>query len=190
MDIVDPASALLSNFEVLQLVSEASEQLKGAATTRVDTESSSENLNTITYELKKYLSQTPAATQSEAVVIEFLKAIQKYPLTRFEKLQLLNFRPGSEVLFLRLVEEGEERFAPDVISEILELIERILPQPPVGSDDVDTDAMDTMSNGMAHATSDTNGHRLREDDAGSHDGEDDELVNEKDAVDSEGEDDG
>ena len=60
----------------------------------------------------------------------------------------------------------------------------------VGSDDVDTDAMDPMSNGTAHATSDTNGHRPREDDAGSHDGEDDELVNEKDAVDSEGEDDG
>jgi hypothetical protein len=108
----------------------------------------------------RYLNQTPAAVQSEPVVIEFLKSLQKcvchldgtacsvgsrwlaqcprsrcatclatarYPLTRFERLQLLNFRPGSEVLFLRLVEEGEERFSTEVIAEILELIERILP---------------------------------------------------------------
>lgn len=88
--------------------------------------------------------------QSEPVVIEFLKTLKKsvaagcvtvgarkftnpcvprYPLSRFERLQLLNFRPGSEVLFLRLVEEGEERFSADVIAEILELIERLLPPP-------------------------------------------------------------
>eukprot|EP00037_Helgoeca_nana_P029970 m.365567 g.365567 ORF g.365567 m.365567 type:complete len:190 (-) comp28087_c0_seq6:3977-4546(-) len=189
MDIIDPASALLSNFEVLQLVTESFDQLKNGAT-KADTEPSVENLNTITYELKKYLNQTPAAVQSEPVVIEFLKSLQKYPLTRFERLQLLNFRPGSEVLFLRLVEEGEERFSTEVIAEILELIERILParvteegeaEAVEEEEDDETQMEETENNG-------DDADAMEEDDVLDEDLPNEGFVNEKDAVDSEGDD--
>eukprot|EP00035_Acanthoeca_spectabilis_P006163 m.121327 g.121327 ORF g.121327 m.121327 type:complete len:194 (+) comp13381_c0_seq1:4043-4624(+) len=190
MDIVDPACAVLSNFEVLQLVTESFEQLKGGAA-KGDAEPSVENLNTITYELKRYLSHTPAVVQSEPVVIEFLKTLKKYPLSRFERLQLLNFRPGSEVLFLRLVEEGEERFSADVIAEILELIERLLPPPPVA--DGESEAVEASLAEEPEHTGDGDaegeGDNAMEEDEDYPDADHptDEFVNEKDAVDSEGE---
>jgi hypothetical protein len=109
-------------------------QLKSGAA-KTDAEPSVENLNTITYELRRYLYDTPAGTQTAPVVVKFLNALNKYSLSRFEKLQLLNFRPCSEVLFLRLVEGGEERFSSEKIAEILDLVETTLPPPAeVGED--------------------------------------------------------
>mmetsp|Transcript_1065 Transcript_1065/g.3078 ORF Transcript_1065/g.3078 Transcript_1065/m.3078 type:complete len:192 (-) Transcript_1065:362-937(-) len=190
MDIVDPAAALLSNFEVLQLVTESSEQLKGREV-GTDTEASVENLNTVTYELKKYLGQTPAQAQSEQVVIDFLQALEKYPLTRFEKLQLLNFRPGSEVLFLRLVEEGEDRFSAETIEEILALIDSTLPAQPTEeaeAGEAPVEAIEADDGAMAVGAAEAEDY-MEEEDAPAADIPEDELVNERDAVDSAGEDD-
>eukprot|EP00041_Stephanoeca_diplocostata_P034569 m.1185402 g.1185402 ORF g.1185402 m.1185402 type:complete len:195 (+) comp24544_c1_seq40:312-896(+) len=187
MEIINANSALLSNFEVLSLVQETAKNLKGSG----DDASGGggiENLNTITYELDSYLSRMPSSVQSKEIVIDFLEKIRKYNFTKPEKLQLLNFRPKSEVVFLRLVDGGEERYSSETIDEVLHLIADILPEVPeeaeeleegedaVGEEPVERNA--PQADSAAYVDDGT-----YYDDHNEHEGQDD-LVNEHDAVDS------
>lgn len=64
-------------------------------------------------------------------ILSFLK---KYDLTRIEKLQILNLLPRNPVEFYALVEECEERFTNDQIDVILNMIDTVVPLPPVPSE--------------------------------------------------------
>ncbi|XP_059549370.1 DNA-directed RNA polymerase III subunit RPC9 isoform X2 [Myotis daubentonii] len=95
MEVKDANSALLSNYEVFQLLTDLKEQRKESGKNKHST--GQQNLNTITYETLKYISKTPCSHQSPEIVREFLTAMKSHKLTKAEKLQLLNHRPMTAV---------------------------------------------------------------------------------------------
>ncbi|XP_041606290.1 DNA-directed RNA polymerase III subunit RPC9 isoform X6 [Vulpes lagopus] len=109
MEVKDANSALLSNYEVFQLLTDLKEQRKESGKNKHS--SGQQNLNTITYEVSlcywrgyptttetlKYISKTPCRHQTPEIVREFLTAMKSHKLTKAEKLQLLNHRPMTAV---------------------------------------------------------------------------------------------
>ncbi|XP_059573375.1 DNA-directed RNA polymerase III subunit RPC9 isoform X2 [Alligator mississippiensis] len=91
----DANAALLSNFEVFQLLTDLKQQRKESGKSKQS--SGQQNLNTIMYETLKYISKTPCRYQSPEIVRDFLTAMKGHKLTKAEKLQLLNHRPVTAV---------------------------------------------------------------------------------------------
>ncbi|XP_074642248.1 DNA-directed RNA polymerase III subunit RPC9-like [Tubulanus polymorphus] len=117
MEVIDENTALLSNFEVHQLLSEIQQKLKGEKKPN----KSLQNLATISYETIKYLEKSPCKDQDIESLEQFMKAIGPYNLTKAEKLQLFNHRPSTAVEIQLLIEESEERLSENQIEELLEI---------------------------------------------------------------------
>uniref|UniRef100_A0ABB0MV56 DNA-directed RNA polymerase III subunit RPC9 n=1 Tax=Homo sapiens TaxID=9606 RepID=A0ABB0MV56_HUMAN len=83
MEVKDANSALLSNYEVFQLLTDLKEQRKESGKNKHS--SGQQNLNTITYETLKYISKTPCRHQSPEIVREFLTALKSHKLTKWWK---------------------------------------------------------------------------------------------------------
>ncbi|KAM5257986.1 DNA-directed RNA polymerase III subunit RPC9 isoform 1-T1 [Hipposideros larvatus] len=90
MEVKDANSALLSNYEVFQLLTDLKEQRKESGKNKHS--SGQQNLNTITYETLKYISKTPCKHQSPEIVREFLTAMKSHKLTKWWK----RVRNGSQ----------------------------------------------------------------------------------------------
>jgi len=99
-----------------------------------------QNLLTIEFEVRNYLSQMPGGVQTPAHVTAALTALKKCPLTKAERLQMINLRPTSAVEMHLVVEECEERFSEAELDNIIHTIERTLPAQAKATDpDTDTD---------------------------------------------------
>ncbi|KAF8061611.1 HRDC-like protein [Lyophyllum atratum] len=140
MEVVNPRSALLSNYEVLSLLRELeSDHLARAKTAvRVKKEEEaaghpprptgdgavfgepSENLRTVEIEAIQYLSADylPTTRQSPEGITRLVKALASYDLTKAEKLQIVNLAPTLPVELYVIVEELEDRLG-DRMEEIL-----------------------------------------------------------------------
>ncbi|KAM8778503.1 DNA-directed RNA polymerase III subunit RPC9 [Rhynchonycteris naso] len=138
----DANSALLSNYEVFQLLTDLKEQRKEVGKNKHS--SGQQNLNTITYETLKYISKTPCRHQSPEIVREFLTAMKSHKLTKAEKLQLLNHRPMTAVEIQLIVEESEERLTEEQMEELLHTVTSILPAEPEAEPKTDANLDATM----------------------------------------------
>lgn len=119
MEITNNNSALLSNIEVLKILRENQENKARMK--------SNKNLATITYETIKYLQDSPACQIKPNQMIRFLNEIKdKFRLTKFEKLQIINHRPQTVVELQLLVEENEERFSEDAMQRLLDSVKQHL----------------------------------------------------------------
>ena len=48
-------------------------------------------------QVQQYLQETPCTNQSPSVIQNFIEATSNIPITKFERLQLLNLRPSNLV---------------------------------------------------------------------------------------------
>ncbi|CAM0141319.1 hypothetical protein VKS41_003979 [Umbelopsis sp. WA50703] len=127
MEIIETRAALLSNYEVLQLLNERIEGQKQRRKEDSNIEYP-ENLRTIQFEIKTALENSPCSTQDESQVAAFLEEMKTWRLTKGEKLQILNLRPKTPVDLHILIEECEERYGPEELEQFLELILKLLPR--------------------------------------------------------------
>jgi len=143
MEVVNPRSALLSNFEVLTLLRELDsdhiartktairikkeEDIAGKSTHDTHTEEVSENLRTVELEAIQYLSAgyQPTRKQSDAGISQLVRNLAPFSLTKAEKLQVVNLAPTEPVELYVVVEELEDRLG-DHMQEILDIVSRSL----------------------------------------------------------------
>ncbi|XP_064392179.1 DNA-directed RNA polymerase III subunit RPC9-like [Halichondria panicea] len=141
MEIIDKNVAMLSNFEVHDLLASLQTNTKGKKPN-----GRAQNLATITYETNEYLSKTPCALQDAKIIKDFLNDLKLVKLTKAEKLQLLNLRPVTQVELQLLVEEMEERLSEEETTALLERVAALpCPQPEQPEPPVESDTMDTNS---------------------------------------------
>ncbi|KAH8831452.1 RNA polymerase Rpb4-domain-containing protein [Flagelloscypha sp. PMI_526] len=150
MQIINSRAALLSNYEVLELLKEqeADHLARQRTALRVKKEEEqneagpssrnvlpggrdptalpeiSENMRTLQVEAIAYLSadHQPTALQTPEGITELTKQLQPFELTKAEKLQIVNLAPRSTVELYVIVEESEDRFGEDGMNSILALV--------------------------------------------------------------------
>uniref|UniRef100_A0AC11BTL3 CGRP receptor component n=1 Tax=Ovis aries TaxID=9940 RepID=A0AC11BTL3_SHEEP len=160
MEVKDANAALLSNYEVFQLLTDLKEQRKESGKNKHS--SGQQNLNTITYETLKYISKTPCRHQSPEIVREFLTAMKSHKLTKCmgsvivahvlscpETCGIFLLHGSNPCpLYQQMVEESEERLTEEQIEALLHTVTSILPPGPEAeqqqsaSDDVAMDEED------------------------------------------------
>lgn len=123
MEIVNENAAMLSNFEVYNLLQDIESGTKGQQKTKLV----QNNLWTISYSSLKFLKDTPCKHQSAEIIQEFMQKVAPFKLKRAEKLQLLNQRPTTAVEIQLLIEESEERMTEEQIDQLLEIVATCLP---------------------------------------------------------------
>lgn len=120
MEVKNDKSAMLSNYEVLNLLSDMhkgqNKQIKMQT-----------NLATISYEITQFLENMACVKQSPEVIAGFMQSLEPFKFTKAERLQLLNLRPKSAVEIQLIIEESEERLSEDQIYEVLGIVREQLP---------------------------------------------------------------
>ncbi|OMH85621.1 DNA-directed RNA polymerase III subunit RPC9 [Zancudomyces culisetae] len=122
MEVIEKQCALLSNYEVYKFNSECEKKViqSGQQLNNIG------NLRTIELETLNYFKNTKIAEQTDEKIINYLEKLKAYSLTKAEKLQILNVCPDKEVDLYLIIEESEERFTPEQITEMLAVIQETL----------------------------------------------------------------
>ncbi|KAG2051622.1 hypothetical protein BDR06DRAFT_958902 [Suillus hirtellus] len=154
MEVVNARSALLSNFEVLNLLRELDaehiartktairvkkeEEAAGKNSHDTHTEEISENLRTVELEAIQYLSADyqPSLHQSDASITQLVGGLQSFGLSKAEKLQIVNLAPTEPVELYVIVEELEDRLGnqmEDLLAAVSKSLNERPPEHPNGT---------------------------------------------------------
>ncbi|KAG5513281.1 hypothetical protein PMAC_001652 [Pneumocystis sp. 'macacae'] len=127
MKVLIKRDAFLTDYEVLKHIYEDELEEKHNIENTKSRQLINENLRTIQFELRKYLEELPAKKQSAEQVCKLTKELENYPLTKAEKLMIVNSRPDTLVELYILIEECEERFNLEQLQQILDRIHNEMP---------------------------------------------------------------
>lgn len=78
------------------------------------------NLATITYETVQFLEDTNCKEQTAELVVEFLKAMKQFNLTKNECLMMINDPPVSALHIQIMIEDSDERLTDEQVNFIIE----------------------------------------------------------------------
>lgn len=121
MEVVNPCCALLSNYEVYNLLKETRADYKKLKNNFA--KKNLRNANTVAYETLKYFENVSSCRfSSEETIPDFIHSVQHLSLSKAELLQLVNLRPTTHVELHAVLEECEERYSEDQIAGLLETI--------------------------------------------------------------------
>ncbi|KAH0956054.1 hypothetical protein HN011_010891 [Eciton burchellii] len=109
-------NTLLSNYEVLNILQNTKSQKRNQQTNQ---------LATITYQITKYLEETPCKNQTSEKVMEFSKAMESKNLTKAEKLTLLNLCPTTAFELQLMIEENEDRLSEEEVKNVLQIVANV-----------------------------------------------------------------
>ncbi|OCB91071.1 hypothetical protein A7U60_g1708 [Sanghuangporus baumii] len=89
-----------------------------------------ENLRTVEFEAIQYLTADyqPTKQQSAESISQLVRDLNKFDLTKAEKLQIVNLAPTEPVELYVIVEEIEDRFG-DKMDEVLDVVRSSLARP-------------------------------------------------------------
>ncbi|KAI8801997.1 calcitonin gene-related peptide-receptor component protein, partial [Cladochytrium replicatum] len=122
MEVLDPQLALLSNWEVLAILKEEAESAKRDVLRTPGTQQKFQDLKTVEYEVISFLSKSPCAEQDRQSVSQLLAKLERFNLTKAEKLQIINLKPQSLIDLHLIVEEIESRLSDEYKEEILRAV--------------------------------------------------------------------
>ncbi|EUC63409.1 RNA polymerase Rpb4 [Rhizoctonia solani AG-3 Rhs1AP] len=122
------------------------------------------NLRTIEVELISHLKDMYPLMQrqNETAIRNLTRSLSKFTLTKSEKLQIVNLAPRQLVELYVIVENLEERFSDDELTEILQLVEQSFLIAPVSALEGDQTTQTSMAanrkrNSQANEDEDWNG---------------------------------
>ncbi|KAK1247058.1 hypothetical protein MKX08_000860 [Trichoderma sp. CBMAI-0020] len=128
MKVIEAQNAVLSNYEVLQHLSQQKNLYK------LRKRRGPPNLETVVRELIQYLqsypnplSQKPSAYTPNCIS-QLLERLSPYELSKGEVVMILNLRPASVAALNTVIEEMAERFSDEQQEEIVNIILEVLGQ--------------------------------------------------------------
>ncbi|RGP75863.1 DNA-directed rna polymerase iii subunit rpc9 [Fusarium sporotrichioides] len=135
MKIIESQSAVLTNYEVYQHLTEQRERYKNAK------RRGPPNLETVVRELLQYLRTNPGPLSQEPVsytegcISRLLERLRPYHLAKGEVVMIINLRPASVAALNTVVEEMSERFDEEQQEAMVNIIAEVLGQFPVSEEE-------------------------------------------------------
>ncbi|KAM4059219.1 RNA polymerase rpb4 domain-containing protein [Hirsutella rhossiliensis] len=151
MKIVESQSAVLTNYEVYQHLTEQRQRYKQGK------RRGPPNLETVVRELLGYLRTRPnplsqdPSTYSPECISHLLEGLRPYELSKGEVVMILNLRPADVVALNTVVEDMAERFTEEQQQEIVDVIAQVLGQFESDGAQQADDAADASMNDAATA---------------------------------------
>ncbi|KAF5590126.1 hypothetical protein FPANT_6061 [Fusarium pseudoanthophilum] len=149
MKILEAQSAVLTNYEVYQHVSEQRERYKNAK------RRGPPNLETVVRELLQYLRTNPGPLSQEPLpytegcISRLLERLRPYNLAKGEVVMIINLRPASVAALNTVVEEMSERFSEEQQEAMVNIIAEVLGQFPAAEEGAEEEAADVSMNDAA-----------------------------------------
>ncbi|CVL05676.1 uncharacterized protein FMAN_10602 [Fusarium mangiferae] len=149
MKILEAQSAVLTNYEVYQHVSEQRERYKNAK------RRGPPNLETVVRELLQYLRTNPGPLSQEPLpytegcISRLLERLRPYNLAKGEVVMIINLRPASVAALNTVVEEMSERFNEEQQEAMVNIIAEVLGQFPAAEEGAEEGGVDVSMNDAA-----------------------------------------
>ncbi|RGP72707.1 DNA-directed rna polymerase iii subunit rpc9 [Fusarium longipes] len=149
MKILEAQSAVLTNYEVYQHLTEQRERYKNAK------RRGPPNLETVVRELLQYLRTSPGPLSQEPLpytegcISRLLERLRPYNLAKGEVVMIINLRPASVAALNTVVEEMSERFDDEQQEAMVNIIAEVLGQFPPAEEGAEEAGADVSMNDAA-----------------------------------------
>ncbi|KAJ4125472.1 hypothetical protein NW768_009091 [Fusarium equiseti] len=146
MKILEAQSAVLTNYEVYQHVTEQRERYKNGK------RRGPPNLETVVRELLQYLRTNPGPLSQEPLpytegcISKLLERLRPYNLAKGEVVMIINLRPASVAALNTVVEDMSERFDEEQQEAMVNIIAEVLGQFPASEEDGEEGGADVSMN--------------------------------------------